>query len=199
MQNQCIVYFNGYKGVESEKYSHIKEYFEPQNIQTISYDQLFDINSDSENLQKLVEKYTSKNLKFIASSLGSIPAMYFSIIYKIPTALINPSYFPEVTLKNIASEKELLAMAVYKEKLDCLSIMDKLFFVYVAKNDERISQEHRDLFFKRWENYIHYYNESDEGGHSYKILKSKLKSIYVSLFVNNDEKKMDIDDYFQMM
>ena len=46
---------------------------------------------------------------------------------------------------------------------------------------------------------INYYNKSKTGGHSYSILPEKLKSFYVSLYVNKEfDEKMEIDDYFQI-
>lgn len=200
---KIIIYFNGYNGRNSNKFRQIETYFKGFGIKVIQYDQTLDFLVDINNINSLLNKYKNYNIKFIGSSLGCIPAIYHSLDRGIDTVLINPSFFPEQTLGSLLKPTQLDSIIEYKKHIcdymnnDCFEF--KKLNIYVSEDDERINKNLRDEFQLIFNNCINYYNKSKTGGHSYSILPEKLKSFYVSLYVNKEfDEKMEIDDYFQI-
>lgn len=183
--NKRIIYFAGYKGHRSNKFEIIKEYF--TSYECIQFDQTFDFAKDIIQLEKLI---VNTETAIIASSMGCLTALYIHFKYRLPIALINPSLFPDETLSDELSETEKSGIRNIRA---CLIEMKtgKEINLFISEDDERVKH---DRFLEHFAENIQYINRSPIGGHSYTILKQKLK--VMSLYLSHE--KIDIEDLFAM-
>ena len=130
----------------------------------------------------------------------------FNFVYQITEISTGIKYIGSYGTKKAAPLK---ALKKYKSStLDsCFELNQKLnplnyhyeILSYHSTRDEATLEESRLHFLYDVKCNPNYYNKSKTGGHSYSILPEKLKSFYVSLYVNKEfDEKMEIDDYFQM-
>ena len=183
--NKRIIYFAGYKGHRSNKFEIIKEYF--TSYECIQFDQTLDFVRDIIQLEKLI---VNSETAIIASSMGCLTALYMHFKYSLPIVLINPSLYPDETLKTEFTDSEIQTI---KNIRACLISMKtrKEINLFIAEDDERVNH---DRFFEQFKENIQFIDRSPIGGHSYSILKQKLK--LMSLYLSRE--KMDIEDLFAM-
>lgn len=198
----CIIYFNGFEGKNSNKFNELINFYKNDDIKLIQFDQSFNCHNDTQKMEKiLLDNGGPQNIKIIASSLGSIPAIYLSFKFNISCVLINPSFYPKETLSDKLSKLQLselesfkLGISIMMDQKDKKDIY-KTLSLYIANDDERILPQNRIRFSQYFEKYILYTNISPNGGHTYTIFESKLKSIHNSLYKN----EIDKEDFFQTL
>ncbi len=179
--NKRIIYFAGFKGHRSNKFEIIKEFFTTECVQ---FDQTLDFAKDIIEIENLIENHQAY---IIASSMGCLTALYTHFKYNCPIVLINPSLFPDITLKEVLSDSEIESIRNIRA---CLlnKKTGKEINLYIAEDDERVNH---DRFIEQFEENIRYINRSPIGGHSYTILPDKLHAINVSLF----RAEIDFEDF----
>ncbi len=199
-----FIYFSGFRsieernleGVNSSKYLQVKEYFEKEveNFQVIEYAQTYNWSADISSIDKLIAEHKGCNIYLIASSLGSIPAIYAALKYNLKTALLNPSYFPEETLVELLSNQELDSFQQFKTEISHLLSKQhgQILQIYRNTDDERISKDNFDKFRSIFTNVIKDVFISEDGGHQFNNLKDYLRTIKLYLLVD------DYDDLFQI-
>lgn len=183
--NKRILYFAGYKGHRSNKFEIIKEYF--TSYECIQFDQTLDFAKDIIQLEKLI---VHSETAMIASSMGCLTAIYIHFKYRLPIVLINPSLFPDETLSDELSETEKSGI---QNMRTCLIEMKtgKEINLFISEDDERVNH---DRFIEHFADNIQYSDRSPIGGHSYSIIKQKLK--LMSLYLSHE--RIDIEDLFAM-
>jgi predicted esterase YcpF (UPF0227 family) len=191
---KTIIYFSGYGGHNSKKFQILKDYFKKCNV--IEFAQSYNFSIDTEKLKKIINQHSS-NLFFISSSLGCIPGLYSAFLYNKDILLINPSFFPEETLKDCLKKSELNELMIFKDRIiDMLQTKEIKTYIdlYLANDDERISKENRENFKNIFQAYIKHIDESEVGGHAYDIIDKKLKNIDISIY----RKEISMEDFFQI-
>ncbi len=183
--NKRIIYFAGYKGHRSNKFEIIKEYF--TSYECIQFDQTLDFAKDIIQLEKLI---VNSETAIIASSMGCLSALYIHFKYRLPIVLINPSLFPDETLSDELTETEKSGI---RNMRACLFEMKagKEINLFIAEDDERVNHKR---FIEQFADNIQFINRSPIGGHSYSIIKQKLK--VMSLYLSHE--RPDMEDFFAM-
>ena len=134
-----VVYFHGFNGKNSKKYNIIKNYF-PE-YECLEFKQEYDWKVDFQQFDDLVNTRSIESLFILGSSLGSIYSIYFALKYSIRCLLINPSYFPENTLKNHLSPNNLQSFIEVKEMIETMDSKkaSNLISLFLAKDDELLN------------------------------------------------------------
>lgn len=178
MKEKIGVYFSGYNQNEkSKKYEIFKKRF--HNIKTIKID--FTTNL-SDIYTKIEELNNSYDMYMLGSSIGCLLGLYSYFKFDRPLTLINPSFFPEITLHNVLSKEEKETIKYLQDDIIHLqkdNTPTKSLILFLAKNDERINF---DDFLHLFENKVRYINWTETGGHSFDIFEEKIEQIVTALF-----------------
>ena len=169
-----IIYFGGFNSTqESTKYKLFKEKF------ANSFTEIELISPEFNNFEniklKLEQESKTKKLFFLSSSLGCIMGIYFAGLYKNSIAVINPSYFPEETLKDKLSKSDYEVINHIKS----FHFNDKYIFVYRSK-DEVVNDVLFEKFKEDLKDNIFNIKVDDFGDHSY-IENLSVKYRYLQL------------------
>jgi len=122
---------------------------------------------------------SSKRLVFVGTSLGAFYARYFSHLYDCPAVLVNPSVYPNETLRaklgvnqNYVSGEEFLVTLAHLEEFYRLRNQteklglyetDRSISLFLAKDDEVIPYE---VSLQSY-NHVGYVKIMDDGGHRF--------------------------------
>jgi len=184
MKNYALLYFRGFhsrKCEHSAKYLKLKDYFDDTDVFEI------ELNYDNENdymssIETLCKKYSRVGL--VGDSLGAIPSLYLHSLTEYPLVLINPSYYPEITLKDDLSEEMKDEINFFKNKIE--ENKSKLFFRFEqAKDDERVDYAR---FYEHFKFNAELVNFHEKGGHKFDCIDDDLLHLWnLYLFFEIDE------------
>lgn len=190
-----IVYLHGFGSTgNSAKVKKLRKVFGDENV--LSPDLPMDPKQVSELISNFVGDYFSKyweanqpgfdvieyyykRIVFVGTSLGAFYARYFSHLYDCPAVLVNPSVYPNETLRaklgvnqNYVSGEEFLVTIAHLEEFsrirnetEKLSLYetDRAISLFLAKDDEVIPYE---ISLQTYNN-VGYVKTMDDGGHRF--------------------------------
>jgi len=189
------IYFRGFNHKNeptSNKYELLKKWQNSNCGKWIMVDQNLDNPQETiEEVESLISDYDK--IFIIASSMGCLSALYFSFVKNSEIVLINPSFYPENTLKDSFTELELRNIAEMKDRV-LAARNGKKINLLIAEDDELIdSKPFVDLFRDN----IRFIDSSPIGGHTYSVLSDKLRMInnlmYYEFFDPDDDDLSEAD------
>ncbi|PKL84504.1 MAG: hypothetical protein CVV22_12620 [Ignavibacteriae bacterium HGW-Ignavibacteriae-1] len=195
--NSSGIYFAGFKhpnAIEDNSKKQKYEIFQSLFEETIKVD----YNDEPiGKLEKLIEKYISENKKIylLGFSIGSIKSLYLHFKYDIPILLINPSFFPEITLQAYLSQNEIDNIIDLKNNIKNLKHKNKPysnFSVLLSKDDEVITY---DKFLNIFNTYIKYVEWFENSGHSFIQFENRAEQIRL-LMIWDELTDMDVEEVF---
>lgn len=174
MDRKLFLYFSGFhqkRDEESLKYMLFKDY-------TQGYSETKEITLDIENLDKVLSDLKKKcklfdRIHMVASSLGCLPALLLHFSEGYPLTLINPSFFPERTLKADLTKSQTNILTRLKKQIIAIK-KGRSLAVYAAADDQRV--DYHD-FVKVFEDNIWRVEITPVGGHAYTVLPKKIETI----------------------
>lgn len=176
-QKTMLLYFAGYKGHNSTKFQIIKDFYKDNFVDCVQFDQTLDFEADKAAIEKLIE---GRDVKIIASSLGCLSALWLHFKYKFEIVLINPSLFPEETLKDSLSSQEIENIRRFKNEIYEMRY-GKMICLYVAEDDERVDYRRFLDVFEPWVLKTtvcpyggHSFTASPKDGHSFTAMREFL-------------------------
>lgn len=174
-QKTLILYLAGYNGHNSQKFQVIKNFFENSCVECRQFDQTLDFELDKIELEKIVD---GRTVKLIASSLGCLSALWLHFKYRFEIVLINPSFFPEETLKDSLSDVEIENIRRFKKEIYEMRY-GKYLRVFVAEDDERVDYKR---FLDVFDSWIFKTTISPYGGHSFTAIREYVPFMNLWLF-----------------
>ena len=198
MKDNLIVYFRGYNWKETEhstKYKTIKNVFKYCDVLQ------FDITSmDIDVMEYALKRYSTmyNTFSFIGDSMGSILALYFQIVFQkfenkeVSLILINPSYYPEITLGDDLSPK------IKRALLNCKKIINtnknKLSInLFISLDDVRINYK---VFKNEFNKQIKHLYKYKTGGHNFEgNFNEELFNIWNNIMFGQLMESDDVGEY----
>ena len=168
---KVISYFHGFKGEHSSKAKQLQTQFPDWEV--IDFIQSYDMEKDEQKFLDILMRNDLESVFLISSSLGAIYCMYFALKYTNNCILINPSYFPEITLKSIIQEDYLDNLLNIKHEIEMFEYNEEYFNLFLANDDERIDF---DFFIDKFKDFNSIYRFDDKG-HKFKKIKKDLPLI----------------------
>lgn len=185
MNVKCLLlYFAGFGGHKSHKFQVVKDFFENDFVECRQFDQTSDFEQDKAELEKIID---GRKVYMIASSLGCLSALWLHFKHRYPLVLINPSFFPEETLRDCLSEREIENIKRFKKEIYEMRY-GKQISVFVAEDDERLDYKRFLDVFDPW---IFKTTISPDGGHSFTDLRRYIPYMRLQLWRN----EIDFDEW----
>lgn len=195
--NSLGIYFAGFKhpnAIEDNSKKQKYEIFKTLFDETIKIDYN---DGPIEKLELLIEKYISENKKIylLGFSIGSIKSLYLHFKYDIPILLINPSFFPEITLQAYLPQSEINYIINLKNNILNMMQNNKTnsnFSVLLSKDDEVITY---DKFLNIFNPYVKYVEWVENSGHSFIQFENRAEQIRL-LMIWDELTDMDVEEVF---
>lgn len=180
-EKSLLLYFAGYQGHNSQKFQVVKDFFENDHCECRQFDQTLDFEQDKSELLKIVaegKNLAERKVYMIASSLGCLSALWLHFKHQFPLVLINPSFFPEETLKDSLSRQELENIKRFKKEIEDIRT-GKEIYLFAAEDDERVDYRR---FAEHFEPNILQTTISPDGGHAYTVLRKYIPFMHLLLW-----------------
>ncbi len=168
-----VVYFHGFGGENSEKYTILRDYYAPKGIEVVKFDEAYDFDIDEERFSDLLSTDGLTNVFIIGSSMGSLDTLYFALKHHLSCLVINPSYYPELTLKDTLSLKQHIFVKRIKSEISKLDYDEALINVFISEDDEVLDITQFVKTFKNFLSLKYFKNK----GHRFNNMTENLEEI----------------------
>ena len=183
------IYIHGFGGSgEGVKAKLFREYFKSINKPFIAPSLSYVPELTISTLEELIESY--KDVTLIGSSLGGYFSLYLSQKYNIRVALLNPSIYPTITLKNsIGDAPNFYDESSFKwnnthinmlQNFNTKATQQELIMLLVQKGDDLLDHREAVDFLPNSHMIV-----EDGGSHSFEGIEKHFKNIVEFLHTNN--------------
>ena len=192
--HKIILYFRGFPRKKPQGSSSKLRQLRHEYTNT-DFGELFIDDMSIEYLSTLKDQIQHyETVVLIGESMGCLSAMYLRTIISnryIVLALLNPSYYPEETLKSALTDEEMQATLSIKEKIESVNNIDYKIYLYQCQDDDRVDYKR---FNKTWEKHIANALLLEVGGHqmsSFSVITDNWVYLFFGQYMSEEDWEID--------